>query len=494
MQSYKGAEAFTLISHELSKLSKAQPQRSIYRVHKDLRDVNNKAYEPEIIAIGPYHRDKDNIRMMEEHKLWYLHLLLERKKENVETYISAMGELEQEARNCYAEPVSLNSAKFIKMLVLDSCFIIELVRKHDMRGPTCENDPIFEIGWIMNSLQRDIILFENQIPFFILCRLFDMIEGSNQRNMLIYRLLLFCESLYPGGQSKRKTNRSLKDIKHILDLIHGDWISSDEGVRVNTREWQFIHPVTELPDANEEVRLNVDEVPKPREDEVPKPREWKFIHPVTELTDANMAFKNKTEQTDANKASENMTEQTDANMASENMTEQTDANMASENKETNKFFKVHFDDGIMSMSHLTIEDGTELFFRNLIAYEQYFPSKTGPDFVTDYVTLLDRLINSSKDVEILSKCGIIDNWLGDNEVVANIFNRLGASVTIRGEHFNYATIFDSVNKHYKKRRNRAMAVLRRDYFNSPWSYFSFSAALVILLLTLAQTVLSTLQL
>ncbi|KAK4402851.1 hypothetical protein Sango_1025800 [Sesamum angolense] len=68
MQSYKGAEAFTLISHELSKLSKAQTQRSIYRVHKDLRDVNNRAYEPEIIAIGPYHRDKDNIRMMEEHK------------------------------------------------------------------------------------------------------------------------------------------------------------------------------------------------------------------------------------------------------------------------------------------------------------------------------------------------------------------------------------------------------------------------------------------
>ncbi|KAL0336220.1 UNVERIFIED_CONTAM: hypothetical protein Sradi_4833900 [Sesamum radiatum] len=424
MQSYKGAEAFTLISHELSKLSKAQTQRSIYRVHKDLRDVNNKAYEPEIIAIGPYHRDKDNIRMMEEHKLWYLHLLLKRKKENVETYISAMGELEQEARNCYAEPVSLNSAKFIKMLVLDSCFIIGLVRKRHRRDPTCKNDPIFEMEWIMNSLQRDIILFENQIPFFILCRLFDMIEGPNLRNMLIHCLLLFCQSLYPGGRFKYKTERSLKEIKHILDLIHGDWIPSVEEVYVNV-------------------------------DEVPKTREWRFIHPATELRDANMVFKN----------------------------------MKSDN-----FFKVDFNDGIMLMSPLTIEDRTECFFRNLIAYEQYFSSKTCPDFVTDYVTFLDCLINSSKDVEILSKCGIIDNWLGDNEVVANIFNQLAVSVTGPGEHFVYAKIFDSVNNHYEKRRNRAMAVLRRDYFNSPWSYFSFSAALVILLLTVAQTVLSTLQL
>ncbi|XP_011086480.1 UPF0481 protein At3g47200-like isoform X2 [Sesamum indicum] len=258
MQSNNGAEAYTLISHELSQLSEARTQRSIYRVHKDLRDVNNKAYEPEIIAIGPYHRDKDHLKMMEEHKLWYLHLLLKRKKENVEAYISAMGELEQEARNCYAEPVSLNSAKFIKMLVLDSCFIIELVRK-DHEGDH-EDDPIFEMGWIMNSLQPDIILFENQIPFFILCRLFDMIEGPNRHNMLIDRLLLFYQN-NPGGRLKNKTERSLQEIKHLLDLIHSSLIDSVEELYVNVEE-------------------------------VPKTREWQFIPPATELTDANVAFKN----------------------------------------------------------------------------------------------------------------------------------------------------------------------------------------------------------
>ncbi|KAL0385625.1 UNVERIFIED_CONTAM: hypothetical protein Sradi_2956800 [Sesamum radiatum] len=170
---------------------------------------------------------------MEEHKLRCLHLLLKRTRENVEMYISAMGELEQRARNCYAEPVSLNSAEFIKMLVLDGCFIIELVREET--DPTCENDPIFEMGWLMGTLERDIILFENQIPFFVLCTLFDMIDGPHQRNMLIDRLLSFCKGLYPGGPRKDETKRSPEEIKHILDLIHGNWFPHEE-VSVNFGE------------------------------------------------------------------------------------------------------------------------------------------------------------------------------------------------------------------------------------------------------------------
>ncbi|KAL0364153.1 UNVERIFIED_CONTAM: hypothetical protein Sangu_0512900 [Sesamum angustifolium] len=319
MEFNKGGEASTLISHELSELSKTQTQRSIYRVHKYLRNVNSQCYEPNIVAIGPYHSNKDNLQMTEEHKLRYLQLLLERKKENVES---------------------------------------------------------------------------TKTP---------------------------CHNLFPGGRLKYKTERSPEEIKHILDLVHGNWIPSIK-----------------------EVNLNVDEVDRMRE--------WRFIHSATELTNANVAFQKKL---------------------------------------SDDFFKVEFDDGLMQMPPLNIEDRTECFFRNLIAYEQYFQDSR-PNFVTDYVKLLDSLINSSEDIDILCKCEIIDNWLGDNEVVANIFNRLTLSVTGH-QHFVYTDIFDKVNAHYGTRRNKAIATLRRDYFNSPWAYFSFLAALAILSLTVAQTVFSALQ-
>lgn len=139
-----------------------------------------------------------------------------------------------------------------------------------------------------------------------------------------------------------------------------------------------------------------------------------------------------------------------------------------------------------------MEDRTEAFFRNLIAYEQYFQDSE-PCFVTNYAKFLDCLIDTSTDVEILSKYGVIENWLGDDEAAAGVFNKLTDLVTDPGQHFVYGEIFDSVNRHCEKCRNRWLAILRRNYLHSPWGVLSIAVALVILVLTVIQTVCSILQ-
>ncbi|THG19524.1 hypothetical protein TEA_027430 [Camellia sinensis var. sinensis] len=48
---------------------------------------------------------------------------------------------------------------------------------------------------------------------------------------------------------------------------------------------------------------------------------------------------------------------------------------------------------------------------------------------------MDCLIDSPKDVEIPSRHGIIDDWLGDNEVVSTIFNKISDTVTGLSSHF-----------------------------------------------------------
>ncbi|KAM7465797.1 hypothetical protein LguiB_013359 [Lonicera macranthoides] len=70
--------------------------------------------------------------MMEEQKLRYLKLYLQREDDNVQKYIIAMQALEEETRRCYAELVSFNSDKFVEMVLLDGCFIVELWRKFQM--------------------------------------------------------------------------------------------------------------------------------------------------------------------------------------------------------------------------------------------------------------------------------------------------------------------------------------------------------------------------
>ncbi|KAL7177202.1 hypothetical protein ACSBR2_030522 [Camellia fascicularis] len=111
-----GFVTLAFIKKKLSHLSSSPSECCIFRIHEELRGVNEKAYDPDIVAIGPYHRGKDRLQMMEEHKLRYLQLLLERKNEaDPERYVFAIRSLEQEARRCYAEPMSLNPDEMIEI-------------------------------------------------------------------------------------------------------------------------------------------------------------------------------------------------------------------------------------------------------------------------------------------------------------------------------------------------------------------------------------------
>ncbi|KAL8518913.1 hypothetical protein ACS0TY_010027 [Phlomoides rotata] len=74
---------------ELTQLS-TQASHSIYKVPKQLRDVNK------IVIIGPYHHGKDEYKPMEEVKLRYMQSLLAWKPEvGLERYLSIIAGLEK---------------------------------------------------------------------------------------------------------------------------------------------------------------------------------------------------------------------------------------------------------------------------------------------------------------------------------------------------------------------------------------------------------------
>ncbi|KAK8582672.1 hypothetical protein V6N13_069444 [Hibiscus sabdariffa] len=145
---------------------------------------------------------------------------------------------------------------------------------------------------------------------------------------------------------------------------------------------------------------------------------------------------------------------------------------------------------MLKIPTLRVEDTTEHIFRNYIAYEQFFRREL--TYFSDYVLFMDNLINTSNDVQLLRTNGVIDNWLGDDEAVARMFNRLLDFVWMSNG-FYYAEIFKRVNEHCQRRWNRWKATLKKNYFNSPWSLISFLAATVLLLLTVVQAIFSHLS-
>ncbi|GMP78004.1 hypothetical protein CsSME_00034098 [Camellia sinensis var. sinensis] len=245
------------IDEKLTQISPSPSECCIFRVHKELCGVNEKAYEPETVAIGPYHRGKQSLQMMEEHKLRYLQLLLKRKNESsADKYVTTIKSLEQEAHRCYVESISLSANEMIEMMLLDGCFIIELMQKFEMAFLRDKNNSIFHMDWIVSSSQHDLMIFENQLPFFILCKLFDMIEVPNQHNRLIYVALCFFRDLLPGpGYRDRVDGNSHFKIRHLLGLIHNNWLPSFAGIVPNgdgsneKGNWCFIPNTIEVREA-----------------------------------------------------------------------------------------------------------------------------------------------------------------------------------------------------------------------------------------------------
>nr|KJB82213.1 hypothetical protein B456_013G182000 [Gossypium raimondii] len=114
-------------------------------------------------------------------------------------------------------------------------------------------------------------------------------------------------------------------------------------------------------------------------------------------------------------------------------------------------------------------------------------------FIRSATELKDNLINTGKDVQLLCESGVIDNWLGDDKAVTVMFNKLRDSIYMMSEDFYYADIFGRVNEHCKRKWYKWKAALKKNYFNTPRSLISFLAALVLLLLTLLQTIFSVLS-
>lgn len=100
---------------------------SIPRVPERIRQGKNDAYEPRIISFGPYHHGETRLQAMEKYKLRFLEAILSRNPQiPLKCYCRKMKEQEAETRRCYSDNFKIDNSKdFVKMTLLDGCFIVE---------------------------------------------------------------------------------------------------------------------------------------------------------------------------------------------------------------------------------------------------------------------------------------------------------------------------------------------------------------------------------
>ncbi|XVF65080.1 hypothetical protein PTKIN_Ptkin09bG0218000 [Pterospermum kingtungense] len=301
-------------------------------------------------------------------------------------------ELENEAGKCYAEPLhDLDSDDFVKLLLVDGVFIVQIIRTHSENRPYYLRDMVAycSTNSFYCSLFRDMLLLENQLPFSVIWELFRMIENSADQNMFMEAIFDMLRDVIPGKERPRDELKSfrLEEIKHLLDFTYRC----------------CCHPSTSEMKHREKKQRG----------------ELNFIRCATELREAGIKFE------------------------------------------------------------LAEEGNSMLDIRDIL-------------HASDYVVLMNHLIDSPKDVKILCQNGIVKSMLGDDQAVATMINGLGVFL-LHSPKFYYSEVCNKINRHCSRRWNKRMANLKHNYFYSPWALLSVLAATLLLLLTLLQAVFSVLS-
>ncbi|GFY82338.1 hypothetical protein Acr_02g0005780 [Actinidia rufa] len=394
------------ISEGAQKTKESFSSACIYRVPEELRKLKESAYTPRLVSIGPLHsKDKHLESRMQDIKMSYVNSLLCRMTDGsevcklavLEECVKEMKLSVEDAKKCYTEEVdNLNE----EMLVVDGCFILELLYRyylltHPKEEPTEESneitnempkeeiiDPVFDISLMHITVQHDLLLLENQLPFCVLEKLFHITVDK-----------------IPGVAKPKK-------YYHILHIIHNHCHPLDPPKGEYHREL--------MPSASDLDYAGV-----------------KFVGTKNDLFKVKFTYQSCLERC---------------------------------------FQRAHFE-----ISTLSLYDSTELFLRNLIAFEQCCPGVSC--YVTSYAFLMDMLVNSAKDVEVLQKAGVIQNYLGADQDASDLFNKLCKEVVI--EKFFFSETCDQAIKYSKRYWPTAVAHVRRKYFATPWTFIAFCVAFIV---------------
>ncbi|KAI7996438.1 UPF0481 protein [Camellia lanceoleosa] len=434
----------TILRLKKLKEKKEVAQRSIpciYKIPDELHALKRSAYKPRVVSIGPIHSNNTRLNANKPIKLSYRDSLCSRipGAETMELCRSAMKELEANVEKCYAEKVKLirNNKKQIllaEMMLIDGCFILELLYKsYSIKEKLLKRsteDPVFSSLMRLLAIRHDLLLLENQIPFFVLEKLFSLTvecipDRPHNVSLTDYVLSFFGNNFSFGNDTLRK-KVDTSDCYHILNLLHKCYLPNHDpwkGEKDETESPKLGKKKFRFPSASDLDLAGVEFVAGTGEDMF----NVKFIKPRGLLW---------------------------------------------------WFRRAHFE-----IPTLSIYDGTEPLLRNLIAFEQCCPGV--PRHMTSYGSFMDTLINSAEDVKLLENAEILHNYLGTSEEASDLFNNICKEVVVG--RFYFEKTCEAAGSHCRELWPRIMASLRRDYFANPWTGITFFAAIFIFGLTIVQT-------
>lgn len=414
------------------------------------------AYKPHTISLGPLHFDGSQLEYDEGKKKQLLQDRFPYRVRHFEELVDRMKENLSRIRQWYHISDSFQEpGKLGSMMALDGIFLLEFLREISLSdyGTSISSFREQRHAFTNQEVQEDILKLQNQIPLFAL----KMIIQWEEKPYQAVTTMLQQEE----GNEKIKM---LQDIVLEGILFQARPATNQDLDTILKRAWRSLSPF----DVEEEQLIS------PRENA----HLLGFVY-------ANILGKS-TDPTEYN--------------GERNQKKTLPTAVVLDNKGvkfavySGQLYKIRFDRNTWTfhLPRIEIAERTDAVMRNLMAFEFLGPDdRTKP--IKCYVELMDQLINTAEDVQVLKNRGIIHHHLGTDQEVANIWNKMRDGYDQKGKYGPIDTAINEVINFYGSYRVWFSEGVKK-FFSKPWLVVSFIAGCIIVITAIVQTIFSGLQL
>ncbi|WVZ87425.1 hypothetical protein U9M48_034061 [Paspalum notatum var. saurae] len=492
----------------LGELCDEADSSTICRVQQHIREVDKFSYEPLVLAIGPYHHGASALQALEREKLSYLDYILKLNCEkSLLDYLTELNKIAKHARLCYSEDIKMDDEEFLEMLLLDGCFILaalggtkelfESLQQSSGRDSNCDcntdedaqaqmtsymeegngsraqtsnygsnqNDGVtdlsqyeHEIGqWFEIFAYHDVLLLENQIPFFVVKKIFELAACQGTVTPFTDEIAKAVETALRWYPKSIQESCRPKEFCHLLHLCH-----------------LYFRPTVKKENYHYQVGPQ-------------------YIDKFLSFGRNYLRIRNHHDDNEHDIRSSTANQQGDQHLNRWRRAAQyleagvKFVKMKYDKVEPHSLLDIQFKNGVMKMPCLVVDEFTGGLFRNLIAFEQTCP-QYGDDF-TAYIVFLSQLISMPEDVTFLGRRKIIEHHLDSDDQVSDLFTMLSKDVVFdfNGNYY-LKSLCLTMEAHYQNRINRWMAWLWLNHFSNPWLALAAFATVIVLVCTVVQTV------
>ena len=213
----------------------------IFRVPYEVRKHMPSAYDPTAISFGPYHHGKENLKAMDEVKIKYLSSLSKRNTVTPGDYFAGVRTIKDAVKACYEDLPEMEDGKFVNIMTRDAIALVEMINRLTSDEERAKLGP--EDWKEINAIRRDMMLLENQIPFIVLEKIWQV-----QRNptSLVDQLLWFMRDIYsPKPEHGFSIEPKPLHLLHLLGLVAFPEDSSSS-LQPPAADQNLIPPLSEL--------------------------------------------------------------------------------------------------------------------------------------------------------------------------------------------------------------------------------------------------------